>query len=348
VASRLTFTDEQRDKYLAVFDRIPCHFIEAIPDPPEIDWLWEDYIAAGFTTMLSGHPKSGKTTLLTHVLRAMTQENGGTVVSHVFPARVLVVTEEQPQLWAIRHHSLGGFRPGILRIMTQPFIGAVSLATWKSFIETLVLACQRDSIDLVVFDTLAAIFPLQDENSSVECKAVMEPLKHLNDDGRAVLIVHHSKKGSGGDNSTIALRGSSAISGFVDIIVGVLPYGRSPEGTRARLIIIQSRLPQPPRRVVELSEDNQSYSVAEGVSDFFQKKRTTKLSKVLPMGLPGMTVSEALKGSSYSENHLRKIINLGVEDGSIIKVPPNAPGGPCRYYLNCGVFVGTNGDELTE
>src|SRR5262245_33064613 len=65
---------------------------------PGAQWLWHGYLARGSITLLTALWKSGKTTLLAHLLRAM-----GTVDNFcgqaITPARVLYVTEECETHW---------------------------------------------------------------------------------------------------------------------------------------------------------------------------------------------------------------------------------------------------------
>src|SRR5438270_6968452 len=58
-----------------------------------LSWLWQGYLAPGKVTALISPPKSGKTTLVSHLLARFTQ--GGQLAGlAVAPGRALVVSEE--------------------------------------------------------------------------------------------------------------------------------------------------------------------------------------------------------------------------------------------------------------
>ncbi len=64
-------------------------------------WVWQGYIAPGKITSLTGLWKSGKTTLITNLIKGL----DGTVESFagqaVRPAKVLVVSEEDAALLSL-------------------------------------------------------------------------------------------------------------------------------------------------------------------------------------------------------------------------------------------------------
>lgn len=47
--------------------------------PPEPDWLWRGYLAAGSLTMLAGHPFKGKSMLVSGLLGALEESDGSLV-----------------------------------------------------------------------------------------------------------------------------------------------------------------------------------------------------------------------------------------------------------------------------
>src|SRR5262245_29273107 len=65
-------------------------------------WLWDGFLAEGNITLLTAQSKSGKTTLLTHVLARM--RLAGTLAERaVAPVKAVVITEEPRHLWEARH-----------------------------------------------------------------------------------------------------------------------------------------------------------------------------------------------------------------------------------------------------
>src|SRR5687767_10572418 len=83
-------------------DSHPMDQLDAVADesPPQ-GWLWDGYIARGNLTLLTSQWKAGKTTLLTGLLQRISAD--GTFLGRACaPARVLVVSEESRQHWAVR------------------------------------------------------------------------------------------------------------------------------------------------------------------------------------------------------------------------------------------------------
>src|SRR5437879_5496618 len=64
----------------------------------EMDWLWRGYLAPGQLTLLTSLWKSGKTTLLS-VLLSRLKDGGELLGLPVRPARALVLSEEDVDLW---------------------------------------------------------------------------------------------------------------------------------------------------------------------------------------------------------------------------------------------------------
>src|SRR5437016_10434611 len=73
---------------------------------PRLSWLWDGYLAPGKITALISPPKTGKTTLLSHLLARFT--HGGRLADRaVAPARALVISEEAASDWDARCRQLG-------------------------------------------------------------------------------------------------------------------------------------------------------------------------------------------------------------------------------------------------
>src|SRR5438105_9423288 len=86
----------------------------------QLCWLWDGYLARGKVTALISPPKSGKTTLLSHLLARFAQ--GGLLAGRaVAPARALVVSEEAASDWDARCRQLA-LRQNV-QFLCRPFRG---------------------------------------------------------------------------------------------------------------------------------------------------------------------------------------------------------------------------------
>src|SRR5439155_10202834 len=87
-----------------------------------LDWVWAGYLAPGAITSLTALWKSGKTTLLAHLLMALAPDTAPTEFCGrtARKARALVVSEESETLWATRRDE-----PGIsdhVSLICKPFL----------------------------------------------------------------------------------------------------------------------------------------------------------------------------------------------------------------------------------
>ncbi len=212
--------------------------ISVIANQPgmKADWLWEGFLARGCITDFYGFWKSGKTTLVAALLHHMAA--GGALAGRMVRAgKALVVTEEAESLWAERYEA---FRlQDNVFIISRPFLKRPTLKEWEAFITCLVQQVVEEKFDLVVFDALPNLWPVEDENDAAQVIAALMPLMAVTQAGAAVLLIRHPRK-SGGAEGT-AGRGSGAVSGFVDVIVEMRRYrAEEPEDTR-RVLTVYSR-----------------------------------------------------------------------------------------------------------
>ena len=230
--------------------------VEADPNPT--GWLWDGYLPRNGIVILSALPTCGKTTLLTHLLAALS--TGGTFLGRsILPGRAVVLSEEDKAVWAERQkrHNLSDE----IAVMIRPFVGRPSHDDWVSFLGSLTADLEADSRDLVIIDTLADLWPVRDENHATDVTDCLKPLRQLAQNGRTVLCIHHVRK-SGGDHGT-ASRGSGAIAGFFDVMME-LGYPTGDPDNRRRRLLAKGRMDGiPDETLIEMAKDGQSYHVVD-------------------------------------------------------------------------------------
>jgi hypothetical protein len=193
-----------------------------------VEWLWHGYIGKGLLTLLASPPKSGKSTMLWHLIATM--QKGEPFLEHrTHSVGTTIFTEEATATLSQRRDLFGiGDRP-IHAVQLQPGI------TWPKVVLYAKERITRHGDSLLIFDTISRFWGAQDENDAAEQIRLIGPLfalvRHY---GVAAVLVHHTRKHRGWEGRGV--RGSNALPGAVDII---LEFGRlSPadtSSTRRRL-----------------------------------------------------------------------------------------------------------------
>lgn len=223
----------------------------------DTNWLWHGYLAAGHVTLLTSQWKCGKTTLLSVLLAQM--GTGSELAGRAVRAgQAIVVSEEPKALWAARARQLG-MGPHA-RFLCRPFRGTRPGPTqWQALIDQLVAVRRADGLDLVVIDPLAAFLPGRTENDAGTVLEMLLPLQGLTDEGVAVLLLHHPRKGAAVVGQMA--RGSGALTGSADILIEMNGLSGPADDDRRRKLAGFSRHPATPRRlVIELNAAGTDYA----------------------------------------------------------------------------------------
>lgn len=229
--------------------RSPLEIAASTPDAP--DWLVRGIVALGAITELDGKIKSsGKTTFLLEAVRCVL-DGQPFLGQPTMTTRVVYLSEQQPGPF---REALG--RAGLLargHELRIAFRGDIGARAWPALIERVTTDARRDGYGLLVIDTLGKLAAIREENDAGEGARIMAPLQDAAHAGLAVVVARHDRK-SGGEVGESG-RGSSAISGDVDIILAL----RRPEGNQPgnrRVIETLSRYSETPEKVViELTDE---------------------------------------------------------------------------------------------
>ncbi len=222
-------------------------------------WIWDGYLAAGQITLFTSVWKSGKTTLLAHLLAA--RRGGGTLAGRAVAAgATAVISEETPTLWQERHARLGFGAND--RFICRPFVTLPSPQEWQELIDYLAELGRNAGIDLVAIDPLAFFLPAGAEGNAQLLVAALGPLRKLAEGGLAVLLLHHPRKAAAREG--MAARGCGALSAAVDFLLEMHRADAGPDNDRQRRLIAFSRDPSTPRSArLELSADGLAYTSVE-------------------------------------------------------------------------------------
>lgn len=327
-----------RRELLSIPYRTPLEVAASTSEAP--DWLLRGYLALGAITEVDGKIKSsGKTTLVTHLVAAILA--GEPFLGQpTMRTNVVYLTEQTPGPFREALARAGVlFRGSEMRILFRAEVAAVP---WPDLVRQVAADARRDGYGLLVIDTLGKLAQVREENDAGEGGRVMAPLQDAAHTGMAVIVCRHERKGGGevGESG----RGSSAISGDVDIILQL----RRSEGNvpkSRRVIETLSRYSETPDKVViDLTDegyvllgDEEAVTLADAIRKVSahlgtlneQKQSATLDELVSDLDMTRAAIQRALKELEYR--------------GEVEHTGLGKRGDPKRYALRETVSAHTHG-----
>ena len=298
-------------------------------------WLWHGYLGPGKVTALVSPPKTGKTTLLTHLLAAMA--HGGELAGLAVAAgRALVVSEEAEADWDERCRRLG-LGPHV-QFVCRPFRGArPSEAQWAALVAGIDELHRREPLDLVVLDALAALLPGHAEANAPQLLDCLLPVQALAQRGVAVWLLHHPAKAKRADGQ--AARGTGALAGFCDVVLELSPLRRLRNRDRRRRLAGYSRYAETPRRlVIELSADGSGYQLGSDAEGALLVDEWAEVREVLEGAHEKLTQARLLafwpsEGSRPERTTLSRWLVRAARQGLIRRGGKGTKSDPYVYWL---------------
>lgn len=318
---------------------LPKHcLIEDLGEYEPISWYWHGYVAPTRKTMFVGHPKAGKTTLISHLIKGF---SGATahVGPPVIPVKTLLITEEHPDHWR-RRRELLGIAPKMIGIM--PIIKRYTdQKEWAMFLGLVTKLCLDEEYKCVIIDTLSSLWPVQDENCAVAAGLGLEPLNIISEAGIALLCVHHAPKGK--SQMGLSGRGSTAITAFFDVIVDMKRHGKGVHNTRRKLTSWSRDLETPEVLAMQYvgSEGYENIQVLDGGDEDHMEELEVqadlmRITDLLPEEAPGKTMSYLTRSLGMGSRSINRILDSGIKDGTVVRLGSGRKGDPNRWYLNNG------------
>jgi AAA domain-containing protein len=180
-----------------------------------------------------------------NLLRAISRKDPDFCGSSLAAQKVLILTEEEPEIWKERMTEYG-LDPSRILFLPGPDGSPRPRKTtwnqWVSFIEHLVDQVRQHEVDLIVLDTVTSFWPGDEENNNNEVRRAGMDLRAVTQAGAAVLLVHHTGKSG-------TTRGASEWEGTVDVVIRL--HGST---GKKRILAVQGRTKPPPPRTVELTD----------------------------------------------------------------------------------------------
>ena len=291
--------------------------IESAADSPDLPFLpllgVDGYIVEGWSHLLAGYPRSGKTDLLARLVREWLAQG----------KRVVYLTEEPKSIWATRLAALGDDWSG-LRVVFG--LGADPHALFKRAF--------GGEEDVVIVDTLRSLLALRDETDNSEVARVLNPwIAGARNAGKTLVMAHHMRKGAGEHGEGIA--GGHALLGVFDV---ALELRRDLAAAQRRLLRAYARLIAPPELVYERAEDRSFRALGDPATLRLAEVQDRVYEVLTDESLKTAAVWEGLDEPRPGFEQVRLALRALARDGRADRDPPiqdgDAPGKTYRWRLS--------------
>ena len=223
--------------------------------PERIDWLVEGVIQRGANGVIAAAPRSGKSWISLDLAIALAAGDSWLGFRVPRAANVALLSREDPQAltgWRMKHLMAGrGLEPG-------GYVGELWCNS-RSQSPTLLLDNPQDVAeitaelkqhrpDLLILDVFNVLHAA-DENDQTEMRRVLAAVSRMSAElgGCAVCLVHHFNKNTGDGTAAMVnrLRGSSAIAGWTQWIIGLSYADEQAKIRRAEFELKAGQSPEP-------------------------------------------------------------------------------------------------------
>lgn len=222
--------------------------------PNEIDWMVDGVIERGANGIIAGVPKASKSWVAADLGLSVALGTPWMGFGVTRPAKVALISrEDNPGLtsWRLRALAKSKASTADLRLLKSNFIvntrqqsDSLLLDDPKDVQEILELL-SRHRVELAIFDVLNVLHR-KDENDNKEMREILQQLSNIQQASRcAIAVVHHFNKMKDG-SWTERLRGSSAISGWVEWLIGVT---MAEEESKVRRLEFELKASEPPNPI---------------------------------------------------------------------------------------------------
>jgi hypothetical protein len=238
----------------------------------EIDWLVDHVIERRANGFICAEPKGGKSWVAVDLAMSIASgspwlqgDSMGFAVPR--PAKVALISrEDTPGLtaWRMKHLFAGKTAEDEVRqciglnlyVNTRQQTPELMLDNAEQMAELLV-ALKDFGPEFVIFDVFNVLHAA-DENSNQEMRPVLRLLSKIHAEvGAGIGVVHHYNKGDNSASMTQRLRGSSAIAGWAEWLIGI---SMEDAETKTRKIEFELKAAAPPPPIYYVIEGDQQKS----------------------------------------------------------------------------------------
>jgi len=270
----------------------------------------DGYIVKGWSHLVAGYPKSGKTELTTRLCHEWRDE------------RILYFTEEPQSIWEAR---LAELPEGWDHVTLVFALGAQRSAVLEMI--------KRSTATVVVIDTVRSLLGLRDETDNSEVARVLNPfIAACRQLDMTLLLLHHIRKGGGQHGEGIT--GGHAFLGVVDLALELLRADGGSENQRK--VRGWGRVVAVPPLLYERDQDG-TFRPLGSPEEVRLEEVTTRVYKVVEArGCTFKEIRQALGEPRPGHEQTRKALRALAERGEIERDPPigqDRKGTTYRYRL---------------
>ena len=247
ISTESAFTSPYKDRDVEErqFHPLPATVLMDQDLEEQIPWVFEDYLPVGSLVILAAKPKVGKTTLAYQLAVKVAKGEAFLERSTRQGGVLILALEEHPRDVRLRLKELGGGLDNL-------YVHSGGLEPNQKNMETIEAFVKEHRITLILVDTLAMFWRLDDENDPSRLTKVVKPLLQLaRHTGACVLLIHHFRKSEGEQGDEI--RGSGALLASVDVAVRLY---RDANCSRRILKAVGRYADTPAELVIELQDGN--------------------------------------------------------------------------------------------
>jgi RecA-family ATPase len=266
----------------------------------EVRYIAPPYVAEGLITELDGRIKQGKTTLTLQLVRAvLTRAEFLGQATQYSP--VVYLTEQSHQSFKTQLRKAALLDRDDLVILHRWDLPTGF--TWPLIVSAATTKAAEIGAKLLIVDTLSQFAGLQGdaENSSGSAYTALEPLQRAAQQGLAIWLPRHERKGGGevGDSA----RGSSAFGGAVDIILALQrPQGRA---ETVRVLHAIGRTDPPPAITLDYRREDNTYVSLGPETAVREQQAKTAILERMPFSFESGLTEKAVIALVVEQDHLK-------------------------------------------
>lgn len=264
------------------------------------------YIIKGWSHVLAGPPKVGKTELLYACTLAWARAG----------LKIHWLSEEPNDIWAARLRRWG-WADGLL---VTPALGAEP--------EALLAHARSVEADVLIVDTLRNLMQIDEVDNQAIARTLAAWEAALA--GRTRIYVHHTRKGGGLHGEAVA-----GGFGFVAAVARVLELGYDPQVANRRRLKVYSRIETPPDLVYELSESGELAALGDPAA-LSRAELQRRLLEVLDGEWRTVRELREALDPAPSEELIRQALKVLLEAGEVERDPPDGGRGVVHRWRRAG------------